>query len=174
MNEYKHRISGWNFNLDDMKAEASLIQDDDPFEKDEDMQNKKLQYQPSLSKSFKVLQHQLSFASQCSDAADSDDNTLASVSPYRAKCERSDDDVSVITTLEQPTTNISLGNDNQTDNNLPEKSEPEIYKKSTNGVHTNSGAYDSEEDGLFAFGMHSDGKGNRFFRRPSHVIFCFV
>ncbi|KAL6575204.1 hypothetical protein OROMI_012489 [Orobanche minor] len=80
-NEYKHRISGWNFNLDGMKAEASLIQDDDPSEKDEDMQNKQLQYQPSLSKSFKVLQHQLSFASQCSDAADSDDNTLASVSP---------------------------------------------------------------------------------------------
>ncbi|KAL6575203.1 hypothetical protein OROMI_012488 [Orobanche minor] len=88
-----------------------------------------------------------------------------------AKCERSDDDVSVITTLEQPTTSISLGNDNHTDNNLPEKSEPEIYKKSTNGVHTNSGACDSEEDGLFAFGMHSDGKGHRFFRRPSHSAF---
>ncbi|KAL6561663.1 hypothetical protein OROMI_017264 [Orobanche minor] len=28
---------------------------------------------------------------------------------YAPKCERSDDDVSVITTLEQPTTNISLG-----------------------------------------------------------------
>ncbi|KAL6563000.1 hypothetical protein OROHE_005587 [Orobanche hederae] len=45
----------------------------------------------------------------------------------------------VITTLEQPTTNISLGNDNHADNNLPEKSEPEIHKKSTDGVHTNSG-----------------------------------
>ncbi|KAL6515166.1 hypothetical protein OROHE_018798 [Orobanche hederae] len=100
---------------------------------------------------------------------DSDDNTLASVSPvgsttnmhayillhlcfsfelqltwcncftYAPKCERSDDDVSVITTLEQPTTNISLGTDNHADNNLPKKSEPEIYKKSTDGVHTNSG-----------------------------------
>ncbi|KAL6580444.1 hypothetical protein OROMI_008468 [Orobanche minor] len=149
-NEYKRGISGWNFNLDDMKAEASLIQDDDPSEKDEDMQNKQLQYQPSLSKSFKVLQHQLSFASQCSDAADS------------PKCERSDDDVSVITTLEQPTTNISLGNDNHADNNLSEKSEPEIHKKSTDEVHTNSGACNSEEDGLFAFGMHSDGKGHSF------------
>ncbi|KAL6576464.1 hypothetical protein OROHE_000245 [Orobanche hederae] len=143
-NEYKRGISGWNFNLDDMKAQASLIQDDDPSEKDEDIQNKQLQYQPSLSKSFKVLQHQLSFASQCSDAADSDDNTPASVSPVGsttniAKCERSDDDASVITTLEQPTTNISLGNDNHADNNLAEKSEPEIYKKSTDGVHTNSG-----------------------------------
>ncbi|KAL6558337.1 Beta-ketoacyl-[acyl-carrier-protein] synthase III B, chloroplastic [Orobanche minor] len=33
-------------------------------------------------------------------------------------------------------------------------------------------ACDSEEDGLFAFGMHSDDKGHRFF--SSHVIFCFV
>ncbi|KAL6497152.1 hypothetical protein OROGR_029081 [Orobanche gracilis] len=142
-NEYKRGISGWNFNLDDMKAQASLIQDDDPSEKDEDMQNKQLQYQSSLSKSFKVLQHQLSFASQCSDAADSDDNTPASVSPVGsttniAKCERSDD-VIVITTLEQPTTNISLCNDNHADNNLTEKSEPEIHKISTDGVHTNSG-----------------------------------
>ncbi|KAL6559707.1 hypothetical protein OROGR_004824 [Orobanche gracilis] len=144
-NEYKRGISGWNFNLDDMKAQASLIQDDDPSEKDEDMQNKQLQYQTSLSKSFKVLQHQLSFASQCSDAADSDDNTPASVSPVGsttniAKCERFDDDVSVITTLEQPTTNISVGNDNHADNNLDGKSEPEIYEKSTDGVHTNSGS----------------------------------
>ncbi|KAL6559713.1 hypothetical protein OROGR_004830 [Orobanche gracilis] len=143
-NEYKRGISGWNFNLDDMKAQASLIQDDDPSEKDEDMQNKQLQYQTSLSKSFKVLQHQLSFASQCSDAADSDDNTPASVSPVGsttniAKCERFDDDVSVITTLEQPTTNISVGNDNHADNNLDGKSEPEIYEKSTDEVHTNSG-----------------------------------
>ncbi|KAK8670343.1 hypothetical protein V6N13_105098 [Hibiscus sabdariffa] len=28
-NEYKRGISGWNFNLDDMKAQASLIQDED-------------------------------------------------------------------------------------------------------------------------------------------------
>ncbi|XP_028795667.1 serine/threonine-protein kinase OSR1-like [Neltuma alba] len=32
-NEYKRGISGWNFNLDDMKAQASLIQDsDDPID----------------------------------------------------------------------------------------------------------------------------------------------
>ncbi|XP_038705923.1 serine/threonine-protein kinase BLUS1-like isoform X2 [Tripterygium wilfordii] len=30
-NEYKRGISGWNFNLEDMKAQASLIQDEDPL-----------------------------------------------------------------------------------------------------------------------------------------------
>ncbi|GFP93153.1 serine/threonine-protein kinase fray2 [Phtheirospermum japonicum] len=142
-NEYKRGISGWNFNLDDMKAQASLIQDDDAAsEKDEDMQNKLLQCQPSLSKGFKVLQHQLSFASQCSDA--SDDNTPASISSVDsttniAKCEKPDDDVSVITTFEQPTTNMSHGNGNHPDNNLAEYTEPKVNKKSTDGALTDSG-----------------------------------
>ncbi|CAA0816500.1 Protein kinase superfamily protein [Striga hermonthica] len=143
-NEYKRGISGWNFNLDDMKAQASLIQDDDgALEKDEDMQNK-LQYQSSLSKSFKVLQHQLSFASQCSDAADSDDNTPASVSSVDSprnlsKIEKSEDDASVMTTLEQPTTNMPLSSENHADNNLVEKAEAEANKRLTDGAPTNSG-----------------------------------
>ncbi|GER48543.1 kinase [Striga asiatica] len=145
-NEYKRGISGWNFNLDDMKAQASLIQDDDvTLEKDEDMQNK-LQYQSSLSKSFKVLQHQLSFASQCSDAADSDDNTPASVSSMDspsnlAKIEKSEDGASVVTTLEQPTTNMPLSSENHTDNNLVEKVEVEANKRLIDGAPTNSGLY---------------------------------
>ncbi|KAL6519039.1 hypothetical protein OROHE_017463 [Orobanche hederae] len=159
-NEYKRGISGCNFNLDDMKAEASLIQDDDPSEKDDIKTNnfntshlypKALKYSnTSYPLLVNVLMQQIQMI------------TLSLL----AKCERSDDDVSVITTLEQPTTNISLGNDNHADNNLLEKSEPEIYKKSTDGVPIL--ACDSEEDGLFAFGMHSDGKGHRFFHRPSH------
>ncbi|KAL6553883.1 hypothetical protein OROMI_019556 [Orobanche minor] len=58
---------------------------------------------------------------------------------YFFKQARSNDYISRIL-LEGPTTNISqnTGNDNHADNNLPEKSEPEIYKKSTDGVHTNS------------------------------------
>ncbi|KAI3455170.1 hypothetical protein Pfo_011833 [Paulownia fortunei] len=145
-NEYKRGISGWNFNLEDMKAQASLIQDDDATaEKDEDMQTKQqLQHQLSLSKSFKVLQHQLSFASQYSDAADSDDNTPASVSSVDsttniAKCEKSDDDVSVPgSTLEQPTTNMSLGNENQADSSLAEKPASEVIRKSSDGAPTSS------------------------------------
>ncbi|KAL8464430.1 hypothetical protein ACS0TY_034090 [Phlomoides rotata] len=121
--EYKRGISGWNFNLEDMKAQASLIQDDDVIpEKDEDVQTKQLPTNPSMLKNPKVLQHQSSSASQYSDAADSDDNTHVSVSSvdsitYIAKCEKLDDDVSTPgVTLEQPTTNPALGNENQAEN----------------------------------------------------------
>ncbi|XP_074280659.1 serine/threonine-protein kinase BLUS1 [Silene latifolia] len=34
-NEYKRGISGWNFNLEDLKAQASLIQEDELFDKDQ-------------------------------------------------------------------------------------------------------------------------------------------
>ncbi|CAA0827305.1 Protein kinase superfamily protein [Striga hermonthica] len=123
---------GWKFNLDDMKAQASLIQDDDAT----------LELQHQLSKSFKELQHQLSFASRCSDAADSDDNTPASVSSVDsttnlAKFERTDDDSSVITTLEQSTTNMPLGTENNADNYYG-KTDAEGNKTSIDGVPTNS------------------------------------
>ncbi|XP_073281857.1 serine/threonine-protein kinase BLUS1-like isoform X3 [Primulina huaijiensis] len=93
-NEYIRGISDWNFNLEDMKAQASLIQDDDVItEKDEEIQSKQIQHQMSLSKQASQLQHQLflskqvsqlqhqsSFSSGYSDAADSDDNVHASLS----------------------------------------------------------------------------------------------
>ncbi|KAL0354949.1 UNVERIFIED_CONTAM: Serine/threonine-protein kinase fray2 [Sesamum radiatum] len=144
-NEYKRGISGWNFDLEDMKAQASLIQDDDSIpEKEEDMQTKQLQHQPSFSGNSKVLQHQLSFTSQWSDAADSDDNAPASVSSmdsviHIAKCEKSDDDVSIPgSTVEQPTTNVFLGNGSQAESNLTEKPVSEVSRKSPDGVLTSS------------------------------------
>ncbi|KAL0342234.1 UNVERIFIED_CONTAM: Serine/threonine-protein kinase fray2 [Sesamum calycinum] len=142
-NEYKRGISGWNFDLEDMKAQASLIQDDDSIpEKEEDMQTKQLQHQPSFSGNSKVLQHQLSFTSQWSDAADSDDNAPASVSSmdsmiHIAKCEKSDDDVSIPgSTVEQPTTNVFLGNGSQAESNFTEKPVSEVNRKSSDGALT--------------------------------------
>ncbi|KAK4395474.1 Serine/threonine-protein kinase fray2 [Sesamum angolense] len=142
-NEYKRGISGWNFDLEDMKAQASLIQDDDSIpEKEEDMQTKQLQHQPSFSGNSKVLQHQLSFTSQWSDAADSDDNAPASVSSmdsmiHIAKCEKSDDDVSIPgSSVEQPTTNVFLGNGSQAESNLTEKPVSEVNRKSSDGALT--------------------------------------
>ncbi|KAL3835450.1 hypothetical protein ACJIZ3_010186 [Penstemon smallii] len=134
-NEYKRGISGWNFNLDDMKAQASLIPDDDVIaEKDEDMQAKQLQHQSSLSKNIS-LQHQSSFASQHSDAADSDDNAHASVSSADsstniAKCEK------------QPVTNMSLDNENEAENNLAEKTLSEVNNRLSDGVSTSSNQCD--------------------------------
>ncbi|GMP73185.1 hypothetical protein CsSME_00031013 [Camellia sinensis var. sinensis] len=58
-NEYKRGISGWNFNLEDVKAQASLIQDEDtPSEQDQGGRSitssgldveKKFQYQLSFA-----------------------------------------------------------------------------------------------------------------------------
>ncbi|XP_073151206.1 serine/threonine-protein kinase BLUS1-like isoform X2 [Henckelia pumila] len=119
-NEYKRGISGWNFNLEDMKAQASLIQEDDVVaDKDEDMQSKQLQHQmslpkqasqlqhqSSLSKQVSQLQHQSSFSSGYSDAADSDDNVHASLSIVDStsdgvKCEKADDDLNIPSSMTQ-------------------------------------------------------------------------
>ncbi|KAL0318999.1 UNVERIFIED_CONTAM: Serine/threonine-protein kinase fray2 [Sesamum angustifolium] len=128
---------------DGQKEEISQIQDDDSIpEKEEDMQTKQLQHQPSFSGNSKVLQHQLSFTSQWSDAADSDDNAPASVSSmdsmiHIAKCEKSDDDVSIPgSTVEQPTTNVFLGNGSQAESNLTEKPVSEVNRKSSDGALT--------------------------------------
>ncbi|KAL1559006.1 non-specific serine/threonine protein kinase [Salvia divinorum] len=140
-NEYKRGISGWNFNLDDMKAQASLIQDDEVIpQKDEEMQVKHCQYQPSLYKSSKVFQHQLSFASQYSDPADSDENTPAPLSSvdsttHIAKCEKSDDDgFAPSSTPERPPMNASPGNEKHTESNLAEKLASDLNRKSLDGA----------------------------------------
>ncbi|KAL7099493.1 hypothetical protein ACP275_09G087500 [Erythranthe tilingii] len=137
-NEYKRGISGWNFNLEDMKAQALLVQDDDVVcEKDENMQTKQLQDQPSSSKSCKVLEHQLSFASQYSDAEDSDDNTVPLNTSLNSttnigNCEKSNDDGSVPgSTLEQPNTNMSIGHGNRTESSLASE-----VNKSSEGAPT--------------------------------------
>ncbi|XP_011073240.1 serine/threonine-protein kinase BLUS1 isoform X2 [Sesamum indicum] len=141
-NEYKRGISGWNFDLEDMKAQASLIQDDDSIpEKEEDMQTKQLQHQPSFSGNSKVLQHQSSFTSQWSDAADSDDNAPASVSSM-------DSMIHIIpgSTVEQPTTNVFLGNGSHAESNLTEKPVLELNRKSPDGALTSSNENDKVQN----------------------------
>ncbi|KAK4374686.1 hypothetical protein RND71_005363 [Anisodus tanguticus] len=112
-NEYKRGISDWSFNLEDLKAEASLIPDEEIIcENDQggstnslpglDNQGNRLQYQLSSLKLPK-LQHQFSFGSQSSDATGFDDNNpSAPPSPAdrtmaysRAKNEKFDDDLSI-------------------------------------------------------------------------------
>lgn len=108
-NEYKRGISGWNFDLEDMKAQASLIQDEDiVVEKDQkgstnslsslDAHGRQFQRQLSSASQF-ALQRQLSFASQYSDP--DDNNPIAHPSSADstvicniAKGEKSDDDAS--------------------------------------------------------------------------------
>ncbi|KAL3819109.1 hypothetical protein ACJIZ3_005014 [Penstemon smallii] len=133
-NEYKRGISDWNFNLDDMKAQASLIQDDDLIaEKDEDMLAKQLQHQSSMSKNVSLLQPQMSFASNYSDAADSDNNTHASVSFADSTANMDDMNLSC-STIEQPTPYMSLGDESKADNILAEKPVSDVNEKSSDGA----------------------------------------
>ncbi|GFZ17272.1 protein kinase superfamily protein [Actinidia rufa] len=104
-NEYKRGISGWNFNLEDVKAQASLIQDEDTIpEKD--------QGESSIISSGldhgKQYQRQFSFLSYSSQVSDAEDNDLMQTMTTqssaclnqitilflfpRAKYEKSDDD----------------------------------------------------------------------------------
>ncbi|XP_042031984.1 serine/threonine-protein kinase BLUS1-like isoform X1 [Salvia splendens] len=152
-NEYKRGISGWNFNLDDMKAQASLIQDDDVIpDKDEEIQVKLNQCQPSSSKSSLVLQHQSSFASQYSDAADSDDYTPASLSSvdsttYNAKCEKSDNDSCAPgSTPEQATMNASPSNENHTESYSTEKLVTNVNRKPLDGVAASTNQSDKVQN----------------------------
>ncbi|CAA2946574.1 serine threonine- kinase BLUS1 isoform X1 [Olea europaea subsp. europaea] len=137
-NEYKRGISGWNFNLDDMKAQASLIQDEDIIaEKDDDMHAKQLQYQLSSSKQLSQLQRQLSFTSQYSEVADSDDNSQPASSSSvdstsnMTNHEKSADSASIASsTVEQKIShNLSPGSRNHMESNLSEKSESDIHGK---------------------------------------------
>ncbi|KAK4414041.1 Serine/threonine-protein kinase BLUS1 [Sesamum alatum] len=141
-NEYNRGISGWNFNLEDLKAQASL-DDDTIIETDGDMQCKQLQHQSLSSRRFSLLQHQLSSASQYSDTADSDDNVHTSLSSVDSttntvKSEKSDDDVSVSgSIIEHSATNTSPGPET-----LIEKPIPEMNKRSSGGALTSSNQRD--------------------------------
>ncbi|KAK1435704.1 hypothetical protein QVD17_01470 [Tagetes erecta] len=67
-NEYKRGISGWNFDLEDMKAQASLIQDEDDVSEKYQLGSMN-SFSGSIS-SERKLHHQLSSLSEASEAAE--------------------------------------------------------------------------------------------------------
>ncbi|CAL5332326.1 unnamed protein product [Camellia sinensis] len=92
-NEYKRGISGWNFNLEDVKAQASLIQDEDIIsEKDlggSSVSSSRLDHE-------KELQHQLS--SEDNDLMQNKPSSLSAdvtLTNALTKFEKSDDDASI-------------------------------------------------------------------------------
>ncbi|KAL2454511.1 Protein kinase superfamily protein [Abeliophyllum distichum] len=141
-NEYKRGISSWNFNLEDMKAQASLIQDEDIIaEKDEDMYGKQLQHQLSLSKQLSQLQRQLSFTSQYSEVADSDDNSQ----PASLPSVDSTSNIANSTSEQKISQNLSPGSRNHMESNLPVKAESDITEKLSEGTPTYSHKSDKNQ-----------------------------
>ncbi|CAN6570354.1 unnamed protein product [Malus baccata var. baccata] len=108
-NEYKRGISGWNFNLDDMKAQASLIQDvDDPVPDNN-------QTGSSTSLSALDVQQKPSLCRNLEPVADMEDNDVTrnqqatayiNTALYDAKfrSDKSDDDSSIASPSHEPHT----------------------------------------------------------------------
>ncbi|CAI9113817.1 OLC1v1014498C1 [Oldenlandia corymbosa var. corymbosa] len=143
-NEYKRGISGWNFDLEDMKAQASLIQDEDTIsEKGSsssisslDAHGKQFQRQSSSASQY---QRQLSSASQYSDPADLDESNqhAHSLVDYTAahniaKRGESDDDASISSSIHDHQ------NDFRIESNHLGKPEPEANGKLLDNLASNS------------------------------------
>ncbi|KAK3029354.1 hypothetical protein RJ639_037877, partial [Escallonia herrerae] len=150
-NEYKRGISGWNFNLEDVKAQASLIQDDD-FISDKDQGGRSSSFS-GLDMHEKQLQHQLSSVSQYSEAADIDDDNpiLNQPAPLISadstltyiigKYEKSDDDISIASSSHehQVSQDSSPQNENQNENYMAGKPGLEINGSLTSHSHQRRG-----------------------------------
>ncbi|OVA06915.1 Protein kinase domain [Macleaya cordata] len=154
-NEYKRGISGWNFNIEDMKAQASLIQDGDEIitDKDQgnssnllfglDMQEKQSQCQPCS------MNHCLE-----DEVADKEDGDMmpnrqdslrlldSNVNYLRGRCDRSEDDWSVAgsaSSCDQNTSQDDLQRHaDHIENDWSGKSEQEIIGRRSEGMPIHS------------------------------------
>ncbi|XP_050235158.1 uncharacterized protein LOC126683341 isoform X2 [Mercurialis annua] len=133
-NEYKRGISGWNFNLEDVKAQASLIQDEDSVA---DMSTGGSS--SSLS-SFDALDKQLdSRHSSLSQVPEMDENDLTQnrLTPLtKVGYERSDDDSSIMSPQYEQSISQSSSPccDCNVENNVTEKPFSEINGRPTEGI----------------------------------------
>nr|KYP53881.1 Serine/threonine-protein kinase fray2 [Cajanus cajan] len=141
--EYKRGISGWNFNLEDMKAQASLIHDFDDVISDINhiASSSSLSTLDSQDKQMPIANHR---PSQSADLEDNDEmrNQSASVpvvdsavNDVKTKFEKSDDDSSITSSSHEPQTS-TFCLDDHVDNNLAEKSDMENGGRSAEVVST--------------------------------------
>ncbi|XP_070053763.1 serine/threonine-protein kinase BLUS1 isoform X1 [Nicotiana tomentosiformis] len=147
-NEYKRGISSWNFNLEDLKAQASLIPDEEIIgDKDQSGSSNALSGLDIPGKQLHKFQHQFSFSSQYSDATDFDSNNpSAPPSPANqnvaysiTKCEKSDDDLSIASSVHEPhiSQNSSPCYENRMEMNLVGKGEQVADAKLFEGMPIN-------------------------------------
>ncbi|GAV78078.1 Pkinase domain-containing protein [Cephalotus follicularis] len=137
-NEYKRGISGWNFNLEDVKAQASLIQDFDVISDSN---------QGGASSALSTLDGHEKQSERLSEIAEMEDNDLvnepaptllpvSTINTAKFRCDRSDDDSSMASPCSEPQFSVSSSprNDDQAENNLHEKPAFEIGGRSTEAV----------------------------------------
>ncbi|XP_060205314.1 uncharacterized protein LOC132633106 isoform X2 [Lycium barbarum] len=155
-NEYKRGISSWNFNLEDLKAQATLIPDEEIIgDKDQGGSSNALSALDIPGKQLHKFQHQFSFSSQYSDATEFDSNNpSAPHSPANqnmaysiSKCEKSDDDISIASSFHEPqiSQNSSPCYDNRMEMNLVGKGEQVADVKLLEGMPINSRQSDKSQ-----------------------------
>ncbi|KAJ8536150.1 hypothetical protein K7X08_034551 [Anisodus acutangulus] len=155
-NEYKRGISSWNFNLEDLKAQATLIPDEEIIgDKDQGGSTNSLSGLDIPGKQLHKFQHQFSFSSQFSDATEFDSNNpSAPPSPATQniacsiiKCEKSDDDLSIASSFHEPqiSQNSSPSYDNRVEMNLVGKGEQAADAKLFEGMPINSRQSDKSQ-----------------------------
>ncbi|KAK1407123.1 hypothetical protein QVD17_38734 [Tagetes erecta] len=102
-NEYKRGISGWNFDLEDMKAQASLIHDEEGASENHQLES--MNSFPVSIASERKLQHQLSTLSEVSETAEAEGSAPSGYSTMGfaiANCEKSEDEPSVASSTNGP------------------------------------------------------------------------
>ncbi|KAJ8553545.1 hypothetical protein K7X08_024223 [Anisodus acutangulus] len=155
-NEYKRGISSWNFNLEDLKAQATLIPDEEIIgDKDQGGSTNSLSGLDIPGKQLHKFQHQFSFSSQYLDATEFDSNNpSAPPSPATQnmaysiiKCDKSDDDLSIASSVHEPqiSQNSSPCYDNRVEMNLVGKGEEVPDAKLFEGMPVNSRQSDKSQ-----------------------------
>ncbi|KAK7349072.1 hypothetical protein VNO77_06136 [Canavalia gladiata] len=144
-NEYKRGISGWNFNLEDMRAQASLIQDFDEAISDISRVGSSCSLS-TLDAQDKQLPNAVHNPSQTTDMEENDDmpNRSASVpvvdsavNDAKTRFEKSDDDSSITCSSHEPQTSSSCIDDHA-DHNLSEKFDMENGGRFMEGMAAHS------------------------------------
>ncbi|KAK8618661.1 hypothetical protein V6N13_132645 [Hibiscus sabdariffa] len=138
-NEYKRGISGWDFNLEDMKAQASLIQDDDLIS-DANLGGSS---NSLLSLEGRDKQSECQTSSQATGKLSQEDNNLVQNQPAPSaavdpavtitKFERSDDDSSGASASHELNV-TSPSNDDRVESNLGEKPVLELNGKPSDNM----------------------------------------
>ncbi|KAK9280799.1 hypothetical protein L1049_003688 [Liquidambar formosana] len=150
-NEYKRGISGWNFNLEDVKAQASLIQDVEDSICDSNLGGS-LNSLSGLDMHENHSQYQFSPMRQLSQVPEMDDNDqmqnqqtpLSSVDSAmnnaKVKCEKSDDDSSIASSTNEfyLSQNSSPRHNDHIENNLGDKHELEMSGRFLEGMVSHS------------------------------------
>ncbi|RVW49090.1 hypothetical protein CK203_021080 [Vitis vinifera] len=165
-NEYKRGISGWNFNLEDVKAQASLIPDVEDSGSDLGGSSNSLsgldvhEKQSSMGHLSQVAEEGSDLMQNLPVPLPSVDSAINNI---RVQSYKSDDESSIASSSHEH--HISQGSsprhDDQIENNLAEKPDPEISEKLLD-MAIQSQKVGSSSDSTSSLEVNCPVKGERF------------